>query len=87
MIANPNNHVDEQWPWVLLGDLNAFYDESPIQEIRKTWHADNFYYAIDWLLYRPANRFNFIESYMIADTDELVSDHEAVVSKIELRGI
>jgi len=76
--------VDENWPWLLLGDLNAGDVTEPINGMKSSWVTSDFNYGIDWLFYRPLTRWNWVDSRMIADADEALSDHEAVVSNVEL---
>jgi len=79
--------VSENWPFILLGDLNARYGSSPINEMKDHWETSNFNYGIDWLFFRPANRWKWISSKKLPDPKENLSDHEAVVSCLELIGI
>lgn len=76
--------VSENWPFLLLGDLNARDGSKPINEMRDHWETSNFNYGIDWLFFRPANRWKWISSKKLSDPEEKLSDHEAVVSDIEL---
>jgi endonuclease/exonuclease/phosphatase family metal-dependent hydrolase len=78
--------VSENWPFLLMGDLNARNGSKPINEMRNHWETSNFNYGIDWLFFRPANRWKWISSKKLPDPNEKLSDHEAVVSDIELLG-
>jgi endonuclease/exonuclease/phosphatase family metal-dependent hydrolase len=76
--------VHENQPFLLLGDLNAAEDSAPIDKMKDHWKTSNFNYGIDWLFFRPANRWKWISSRKIPDPEEKLSDHEAVVSQLEL---
>ncbi len=78
--------IDENWPIVLLGDLNAREGSPPINEMKAHWETGNFNYGIDWLFWRPADRWNWINSEKLPDPNNQLSDHEAVVSEMELLG-
>ena len=84
LIEDNSNSVDEKWPFLLLGDLNAVNGSSPIEEMRAHWETGNFNYGIDWLFFRPAERWNWISSSKLSDPNKKLSDHDAVVSEIEL---
>lgn len=79
--------VSENWPFLLLGDLNARNGSKPINEMRDHWETSNFNYGIDWLFFRPASRWKWMSSKKISDPNEKLSDHEAVVSGLELLGV
>jgi endonuclease/exonuclease/phosphatase family metal-dependent hydrolase len=87
LIADNSNSVDENWPFILLGDLNAVKGSGPIDEMCAHWETGNFDYGIDWLFFRPAKRWNWIRSFKLSDPNDELSDHEAVVSEIELLGV
>jgi len=79
--------VSENWPFLLMGDLNARNGSDPINEMRDHWETSDFNYGIDWLFFRPANRWNWIRSKKLPDPERKLSDHEAVVCDIELMGV
>lgn len=79
--------VSENWPFILLGDLNARNGSNPINEMKNHWKTSNFNYGIDWLFFRPANRWKWISSKKLPDPKKNLSDHEAVVSYLELSGV
>lgn len=79
--------VSENWPFILLGDLNARNGSNPINEMKGHWKTSNFNYGIDWLFFRPANRWKWISSKKLPDPKKNLSDHEAVVSYLELSGV
>ncbi len=79
--------VSKDWPFILLGDLNARKGSNPINEMNAHWETSDFNYNIDWLFFRPANRWEWINSKKIPDPQEKLSDHEAVVTEIELLGV
>jgi hypothetical protein len=70
---------------MLLGDLNCSTGSSPINELRTKWSAGNFDYGIDWILFRPANRWRFISARK-PNTGEaaIASDHLPVETIMEL---
>jgi len=76
--------VTENWPFLLMGDLNARNGSKPINEMKDHWETSNFNYGIDWLFFRPANRWKWISSKKLPDPNDNLSDHEAVVCDIEL---
>jgi len=80
-------------PTILVGDLNAkpesesmqvFYEEwtKSFLENIPTWPSDNANRKIDYVLFRPANRWRVIETRVICD--KVASDHCAVLSVLEL---
>ena len=80
-------------PTILVGDLNAkpesesmqvFYEEwtKSFSENIPTWPSDNANRKIDYVLFRPANRWRVIETKVICD--KVASDHCAVLSVLEL---
>jgi len=66
--------VSENWPFILLGYLNARNGSNPINEIKDHWKTFNFSYGIDWLFFRPANRWNWISSKKLPDPNKNLKD-------------
>ena len=80
-------------PAILCGDLNAEPESTPMSILFSEWteaspdRAPTFpskqaERKIDYVLYRPANRWRIIESRVICDT--VASDHCAQLSVLEL---
>jgi len=81
-------------PTILAGDFNATPEAVPIQILSEKWtHAasspleptapsTNPRSRIDYIFYRPANRFRVISSYVIKES--LASDHCPVFAEIEM---
>ena len=76
---------DTSRPMMLLGDLNCSSGSSPITELQKKWSAGSFNYGIDWIFFRPANRWRFISARK-PNTGEaaIASDHLPVETIMEL---
>lgn len=78
------------FPTILAGDLNDVPDSKPISMLKKYWtdsaeyNPDPTYSSekpekkIDYILYRPANRWEVIETRVVCDS--IASDHCAVLS-------
>ncbi len=80
-------------PSILVGDLNAepesntmsiFYKEwgKSFSENTPTWPSVNPTRKIDYILFRPVNRWRVLETKVIIN--EIASDHCAVLSVLEL---
>ena len=80
-------------PTVLSGDLNARPESTVMSILFEEWKESDPEHAptspsmaprgkIDYILYRPANRWRVIESRVICDT--IASDHCAVLSVLKL---
>lgn len=83
-ISNPANG-DTSRPMVLVGDMNASRGSPPISELLRKWNASAFNYGIDWILFRPANRWRFLGAAKV-DTGAatVASDHLPVFQDMEL---
>jgi len=79
-------------PSILAGDLNAQPESESIQLLRKNWqmslepgtpthHAKNPTKQIDYVMYRPANRWKKLSAIAIADS--VASDHLPVLVDLE----
>ncbi|QDT44460.1 hypothetical protein Pan241w_45690 [Gimesia alba] len=91
-----NKHfaVDDGIPTILAGDMNAKPDAEPITILLKQWTNaidDNATPTapstkprsrIDYIFYRPATRFEMLESKVIAEP--LASDHRPVFAILKL---
>jgi len=83
-VTNPSNG-DTGRPMILLGDMNCSSGSSPINELRTKWSAGNFDYGIDWIMFRPANRWRFISARKPNTGDAAIaSDHLPVETIMEL---
>ncbi|HEY8503861.1 MAG TPA: endonuclease/exonuclease/phosphatase family protein [Gemmataceae bacterium] len=83
-------------PMILAGDLNALPDSPPLKVLAERWAvatADRKLLTfpsaepvrqIDYILYRPADRFRVVGSEVIAE--KVASDHRPVLAVLELRG-
>jgi len=86
-------YSDETTPVILAGDFNSLPDSDVLALLRRHWQVpdkgtDRLTYPsdapqreIDYIMYRPADRFEVVEHRVIHEP--LVSDHRPVV--IELR--
>lgn len=85
--------TDRKMPILLAGDLNASPDSQTMEVLFSEWTPSSRVFAptfpslgprvkIDYVLYRPANRWRLIESSEICDT--IASDHCAQLSVLEL---
>lgn len=82
-------------PTILAGDMNAVPDSEPIAELLKQWTSTADEPAaptapstkprsrIDYVFYRPASRFELIESQVIPEA--VASDHRPVFAVLELK--
>ncbi len=84
---------DASGPTVLAGDLNATPDSPPITALAAKWSlcsgkglftfpADGPRRQIDYILYRPANRFRATEVRAI--DEKVASDHRPILAVLEL---
>ncbi|MFD1614144.1 endonuclease/exonuclease/phosphatase family protein [Gelatiniphilus marinus] len=80
-------------PTILAGDLNATPESETMQVFYKVWQqsctnnnptypAVNPEIKIDYILFRPANRWRVIETKVIEE--EIASDHRPVLSVLQL---
>jgi endonuclease/exonuclease/phosphatase (EEP) superfamily protein YafD len=88
--ANPSQ------PALLMGDLNAVPDSSPLKELQSHWTRANDQpvptipvekpkHQIDYILLRPTNRWKVVETRAL---DEAVaSDHRAFLTVVEFVGV
>jgi len=83
---------NNRYPTILAGDLNDTPDSEAIQLLKKEWtdasgnaatySSKNPVKKIDYILYRPAQKWQVAETRVICDT--LASDHCAVFSVLRL---
>lgn len=84
--------LDER-PSILAGDMNAQPGSGPMKMIGKswessfdedipTWPSDQPRKKIDYVLYRPANRWRVLETRVI--DEKIASDHRPVLVVLEL---
>jgi len=83
-----------KYPTILAGDLNATPESEPILLLKKYWtdsfgdkpeptySSKNPQRKIDYILFRPAKRWEVIKNKVICD--EVASDHCAVLSVLRL---
>jgi endonuclease/exonuclease/phosphatase family metal-dependent hydrolase len=83
-----------KYPTILAGDLNATPESKPIAILKKHWKdsfgespqatysSDDPRKKIDYILFRPAKKWEVIENKVICDT--VASDHCAVLSVLRL---
>jgi len=86
--------ADCPYPTILAGDLNDVPDSEAISILKKDWaesfgnspqptySSDNPERKIDYIFYRPVQRWTVIENKVICDT--IASDHCAVFSVLHL---
>lgn len=91
-----NEHWRDQtfYPQLLAGDLNAEPDDQPLQRLGGLWTdasavtpaptypAGKPTVRIDYVLYRPADRWRVIESRVI--DEQIASDHRPLLTVLEL---
>ncbi len=89
-----NTFADCPFPTILAGDLNDVPDSEPISMLKKYWtesfgnlpqptySSENPERKIDYIFYRPAQKWTVIENKVICDT--IASDHCAVLSVLQL---
>ena len=82
-------------PIILAGDFNSTPDSEVLNLLRQSWHVplkgdDRFTFSsvdpqreIDFIMYRPADRFELVEYRVIEEP--LASDHRPVLMVLELR--
>lgn len=81
-------------PTIMAGDLNATPDSETMQLLFQQWSptidhenysypADNPTSKIDYILFRPANRWRVIESKVI--DEKIASDHRPILTVLELQ--
>ncbi len=93
--ANQINAIftKDEVPTILAGDLNATPETETMRILYKAWTpsfsentptypAVNPKIKIDYILYRPANRWRVIETKVIEE--DIASDHRPVLSVLEL---
>ncbi|WP_297093889.1 endonuclease/exonuclease/phosphatase family protein [uncultured Draconibacterium sp.] len=82
-----------KYPSILAGDLNAIPNSEPISILNKYWTAsdqkgaltypsDDPEIKIDYIFFRPAEKWQVVETKVICD--EIASDHCAVLSVLKL---
>ena len=83
-----------RFPCILAGDLNATPDSDPILILKQHWTdcynfkaeptypSDDPRVKIDYILFRPADKWEVVENKIICD--EVASDHCAVLSVLKL---
>jgi len=80
-------------PAILAGDLNALPDSNPMRALSKIWtKSDRTNQAtypsshpikkIDYVLYKPANRWKVLETKVI--DEKIASDHCPLLTVLEL---
>jgi endonuclease/exonuclease/phosphatase family metal-dependent hydrolase len=87
---------DETTPVILAGDFNSLPDSDVLALLKQYWHvpdkgADRLTYPsdvpereIDYIMYRPADRFEVLDLRVIHEP--LVSDHRPVLIDLRLLG-
>jgi endonuclease/exonuclease/phosphatase (EEP) superfamily protein YafD len=82
-------------PSILGGDLNAVPDSEPLKILSSAWQAanagkelptmpaNNPRRQIDYILFRPANRWKVVE--VRVPDEPLASDHRPLVAVLELQ--
>lgn len=84
---------ENKYPSILAGDLNASPESEPISILKALWTdasgndmtypSDNPSIKIDYIMYRPAEKWERIETKVICD--EVASDHCVVLSVLRLK--
>jgi len=86
---------DVTTPVILAGDFNSTPDSDVLNLLRQSWHVpmkgdDHFTFPsvdprreIDFIMYRPAERFELVE-YRVID-EPLASDHRPVLMVLEMK--
>jgi len=86
--------VHGNYPSILAGDLNATPESEPISILKKYWtdtfgdnpeptySSDEPRKKIDYIMFRPSEKWEVIENKVICDT--VASDHCAVLSMLRL---
>jgi endonuclease/exonuclease/phosphatase family metal-dependent hydrolase len=88
---------EKDGPIILVGDLNAVPDSEPIKALAEKWSfatppgkglltfpADEPRRQIDYILFRPADRFRVVEAKVIEE--KVASDHRPVLAVMEWTG-
>ncbi len=90
-----NAHVSgNSVPSILAGDINATRDSAVLDELRKEWTiagdkeqptipAGDPHRQIDFVFFRPANRWRVIETKVLPEA--VASDHRALLAVLELQ--
>lgn len=83
------------WPMVLAGDLNAAPGSAPMTALLEDWTAASLgeplltipveapRRQIDYVLFRPANRWKVVEARVLEES--VASDHRALLVTLELQ--
>ncbi|NNE67322.1 MAG: hypothetical protein HKN33_12215 [Pyrinomonadaceae bacterium] len=86
--------LSNQYPTILAGDLNDLPDSEPISILKRHWKdasgkdgkatfpSDKPTKRIDYVFYRPMNRWEVVKAEVICDS--IASDHCAVLSVLKL---
>ena len=86
--------LDNNFPSILAGDLNATPESEPIRILKASWtdsaqenpaptySSENPERKIDYIFFRPEERWQVISNEVICDT--IASDHCAVLSVLKL---
>lgn len=89
-----NEFVKKDYPAILAGDLNATPESETISILKKYWmdsfsdqpeptySSDNPRKKIDYIMYRPAEKWEVVENKVICD--KVASDHCVVLSVLRL---
>ncbi len=85
--------VSNHYPSILAGDLNATPESEAISILKelwidasgvgKTYPSDNPRVKIDYIMYRPSEKWELIETKVICD--KVASDHCAVLSVLRIK--
>lgn len=86
--------LDSPMPTILAGDLNATPESETMQLLFKNWKpsftkneetypADNPTIKIDYILFRPANKWRILKSRVI--DEKMASDHRPILTILELQ--
>ncbi|MGI9470219.1 MAG: endonuclease/exonuclease/phosphatase family protein, partial [Rubripirellula sp.] len=82
-----------QEPYLLAGDLNATRESRTLRILQESWRiagpqlatipVDQPKRQIDFILYRPTDRWNVIETRILSES--VASDHRAILTVLRLR--
>lgn len=87
--------ISNKYPTILAGDLNDTAESEPIRILREHWTdaagenmeptfpSDGPVKKIDYILFRPAERWEVVENKVICDT--VASDHCALLTVLKLK--
>lgn len=87
--------LPNKYPTILAGDLNDTPESEAITILKKYWNdsaednsaftysSENPQMRIDYIFFRPENKWNVLDYQVICDT--IASDHCAVLSVLELK--